>query len=186
MNKKILLTSILTAALIGAGVQFSRNSKQDYKPVQTQQETEAKIKAIDAELNKEFLEEAGRIAEEATAKPEKKETIVYSNRFKQQAKKTVIDYITDLDNGRYFEAYGMLSRKSKLLHNYDEFLQDCQYKANWELDSAEVEETKEGLAVILSMSEDIAEHDFTIVKENNMPKIVYEIGTPYWPYDSVK
>lgn len=189
-RKKILLTGLISAALIVTGAQYTRNAKSpDYKPVQTQQETEEKIKAIDAEINKEFLEEvkeANRITEAAVKPKEKQETVIYTERFKQQAKKTVIDYITNLDSDNFSQAYNMLSAESKKLHRFDEFQKDCQYRAHWELDTAKVEETKEGLAVILSMSEDIAEHDFSIAKENNKPKIVYRIGTPYWPYDSVK
>lgn len=210
-RKKVILTGLVAAALIAIsstvvkeikttpiippgilnGSNYQKNlewSKKFYAPKKTEEKKEqtqisekAKDKEAMQKLEKENIENIKKVKRMIGESQEGKKEI-YSAKFKQQAVSTVKDYINHLDAGDYRAAYNMLSAESKKKHGFDEFQKDCWYKNDWDLSTAKAEEREDGLAVIVSLSQDIAEHDFTVKKEGSQPKIIYKIGSPYWPY----
>ena len=100
-----------------------------------------------------------------------------------QAIETVRAYLSSLEKGKYAVAYDMLSEESRKQHLLSDFEQmGKQGMPSYDLSSAVITMQSDGATVKLQQLEDYATHDFLLVRENKVWKIVYRGGSPGSPY----
>lgn len=104
---------------------------------------------------------------------------------KKLAVNTVVGYLTALKKRKYATAYMMLSQDSRKLFTREKFEQLAREGIpQFELPAKKV--TVDGDDAVITMKlnseEDQTSHDFILVREGGVWKIVYRGGLPHQPY----
>jgi hypothetical protein len=104
---------------------------------------------------------------------------------KKIAVDTVVSYLTALKKRKYSAAYMMLSQDSRKLFKREKFEQLAREgipQFDFPAKSVKVDGDDAKVTMMLNSEEDQTSHDFILVREGGLWRIVYRGGLPHQPY----